>query len=166
MKVQPIRSYRAAPGAQYNHDQAQEIGTFLEKHPSWPSITTEEAVEAAEPPDSPLHPFIEWDNDKAAAQYRKQQARHLLNHLIIREAGEDRKAFHNVSPPAAGERRQYLHIDKVRMSPEDAGEVIADALAQLEGWLERHNRYARQLGPLFGSVEQAVLSYRESKQSA
>ena len=166
MKVQPIRSYRAAPGAVYTHKQAQEIGTFLERHPKWPALETEDVVEAARPDDSPLHPFLEWRDGVAANLYRKQQARHLVNHLVILEGGEERKAFHNVSPPAAGERRQYLHIDKVRMSPEDAAEVIADAEAELEGWLERYNRYARQLGPLFGAVETAVLDFRTHRNSA
>lgn len=166
MKVHPIRSYRAAPGAMFNHDQAQEIGSYLERHPSWPAITTDQFVEAAEAGDSPLHPLLEWNDAKCGILYRKEQARHILNHLVILESGEERKAFHNVSAPEPGEARQYLHLDRVRMSPEDASEVIADAQAELEGWLERYNRYQRLLGPLFGAVEQAILRYVKDRKSA
>lgn len=161
MKVQPIRSYRAAPGASYTDDQAQEIGSYLEQHPAWPSLTTEAVVEAGRDEASPLHRFFEWDDEKAAGLYRKTQARHIMNHLVIVEGGEESKAFHNVSPPEPGQARQYLHLDRVRMSPEDAGEVLADAAAELAGWCERYNRYQRQLGPLFGIVEQALLEFQE-----
>ena len=166
MKVQPIRQYRAAPGAMYNNGQAQEIGEFLERLPQWPALTTEQVVEAAVADDSPLHPLFTWDDRKAAELYRKRQARDIMNHLVIVDSGEEKKAFHNVSPPEPGEARQYLHVDRVRMEPEDAAEVIADAMAQLEGWLQRFNKYGRQLGPVFGAVEQAYLEYSEAERTA
>lgn len=47
------------------------------------SLTPEVIVNEAKSKKSPLHPIFEWDNDKAAANYRLQQARILLNNIQV-----------------------------------------------------------------------------------
>jgi hypothetical protein len=48
----------------------------------------ETIVDAARPEDAPLHPAFEWNDDVAAEEYRKEQARKLINHIIIIEPGK------------------------------------------------------------------------------
>lgn len=53
-------------------------------------ITPQEVVEAATPEDSPLHGCFEWDDEKAGAAYRIDQARELLKRVKIEVVIEDR----------------------------------------------------------------------------
>jgi hypothetical protein len=46
-------------------------------------ITPEIIVNESKNPESVLHPIFEWDNNKAAFNYRLQQARILLNNIQI-----------------------------------------------------------------------------------
>lgn len=46
-------------------------------------LTPEIIVNESKSPDSVLHPVFEWDNKKAAFNYRLQQARVLLNNIKI-----------------------------------------------------------------------------------
>lgn len=47
------------------------------------SITPEILVDEAKSKKSPLHPIFEWDDSKAAENYRLQQARILLNNIQV-----------------------------------------------------------------------------------
>jgi hypothetical protein len=47
------------------------------------SITPEILVNEAKKRKSPLHPIFEWDDTKAAENYRLQQARILLNNIQV-----------------------------------------------------------------------------------
>lgn len=76
--------YAAAPGAPYNDDEAQIVGQELERiNRSGQSLTPENVVESATSPDSPLHRFFTWDDALAAYAWRKQEARLVVNHLMV-----------------------------------------------------------------------------------
>ena len=60
---------------------AQELQRLQEKYGG---LTPEVIVKEAFHKKSPLHPIFEWDNDKAAYNYRLQQARILLNNIEVK----------------------------------------------------------------------------------
>lgn len=49
------------------------------------AATPEQIVERAKDPDSELHKLFTWDDTKAAANWRKYEARQIVCHLIIKE---------------------------------------------------------------------------------
>lgn len=49
------------------------------------AATPEQIVERAKDPDSELHKLLTWDDTKAAANWRKYEARQITYHLIIKE---------------------------------------------------------------------------------
>ncbi len=53
-------------------------------------LTPAQVVETAESKDSPLHAFFEWDDAKAGAAYRIEQARELIRRVKIEVTVEDR----------------------------------------------------------------------------
>lgn len=53
-------------------------------------LTPQQVVETAEPDNSPLHGFFEWDDAKAGAAYRIEQARELIRRVKIEVTVEDR----------------------------------------------------------------------------
>lgn len=73
------------------------------------SITPELVLEHAKPKDSPLHAFFQWDNTKAAEQYRLVQARQLIRRIKVEYITEETKtvtvrAYHCVMPETDDEQ--------------------------------------------------------------
>ena len=71
-----------------------------------PSIIVNEAYNKT----SPLHPIFEWDDDKAAFNYRLQQARVLLNNIqvtIVSDGEEKNISVYEVTTVSEG----YKSID-------------------------------------------------------
>lgn len=59
-------------------------------------IPLDEIVNTARPPTSPLHPVFEWDDKKAADEYRLHQARHLVRCFTIDQTDVDTRYPHNI----------------------------------------------------------------------
>lgn len=51
-------------------------------------LTAQIVVEAARPDDSPLHPEFEWDDAKAAENYRARQARDMIRAIVVLDTTE------------------------------------------------------------------------------
>lgn len=49
------------------------------------SLTPYDVVQEARRHSSPLHPYFEWDDQKAAEEYRKRQAGHLIRCVVLAE---------------------------------------------------------------------------------
>lgn len=57
-------------------------------------LTEDNVLKAARLKSSPLHEFFEWDNNKAAAEYRRLQARSLIVNVtvtIVDNDGQERR---------------------------------------------------------------------------
>lgn len=101
-------------------------------------------VELAVKPSCPLHSFFEWDDEKAAEEYRLTQARLLLRSIIIIDEtveGGTVRAFYNVVEPHL-EGKTYVSLKRVLNEPELRQQVIEYAYAELVGWRERYKRYS------------------------
>ena len=88
-------------------------------------VTPQLVVDAAKPKDSPLHNNFEWNNTKAAAEFRLIQAAHLIRKIKVTiEASEDHKVsvrqFVNVAPINDDEPTSGLYV-----TVQDAMEVTS-----------------------------------------
>lgn len=162
--------YRAAPGAGFNDETAQEIGDWLHRISQGPndSIDTDTVLKEGADPDSPIHDQIEWDDRIAGREYRKQQVRCIINHLIVVECkngGEaEIKAWHNVyidKNDAEEKERVYVPLATVRTNANAREQVVAYALRQLNHWKSQYEQF-RHLSPVIdavlGAFEQAQKS--------
>lgn len=76
-------------------------------------LTRQNLVDVSRPEDAPLHQEFEWDDTKAAEEYRKEQAKVLIHHLVIEQ--EDRpqeypqRVFFNIQ----SEGPKYEPIDVI-----------------------------------------------------
>lgn len=61
----------------------EEISRIRKERGSF--FTPEDVVTESEPEDAVLHPEFEWDDKRAAVEYRKEQARHLVDHVVVIE---------------------------------------------------------------------------------
>lgn len=76
--------FKAKPGAQFSPKKAQEYAEELlrikeENGGVW---HIDMIIEKAQDETSPLHDYYEWDDSRAALQFRRFQTRNLLNHIV------------------------------------------------------------------------------------
>lgn len=84
--------YQFRSGSRLSGD-AQQVGEKLhEIRRRYKSLTPARIVESAMPVKSILHQYFEWDNKRAASEYRLHQARHLVACVVTVQAdGEETK---------------------------------------------------------------------------
>lgn len=95
-------------------------------------LTARRVVDAAKPEVAPLHPAFEWDDDKAADEFRLIQARTLIRAIVVTEEEEDR-------PPMS----VYVHVPDAE---EPSGkymptEIVIEDIEEYERALTDAQRY-------------------------
>jgi len=154
-----MKAYKAAKGAQFTDDDAEKLGLVLEKIGF--SAKPEQIIAEARPKNSPIHHLFEWDDSEAAEKYRRWQARSHTNHLQIiikTEQGQEvTRAFHSVTITSddGSRERAYCHMDSVAENPDLREQVIAKALAELNGWRARYAQYKRVFSEVFEAISVA-----------
>lgn len=104
-------------------------------------VKPEAVVEAARSSRSEIHKCFQWDNDKAAASYRIQQARALLGALqIVRVELRDgptvsNRAYFSI---AQNQSRSYVGHDRVMSDLDLRAMVIKDAHRELEAFVKKY----------------------------
>jgi hypothetical protein len=116
------------------------------------TITPELLVKEAKRSKSPLHPIFEWDDTKAAYNYRLQQARVLLNNIQITviSDGEYRKIdVYEVTTNKEG----YKSIDT--FTPDDLEYVKNSCAQNLNYWKNKLRNY-KEFDKVRELIEQAI----------
>lgn len=111
-------------------------------------ITPERVVKAAENRRSPLHACFEWDNTKAAAAYRLEQARTLIRSVEVTVVVEDRpvEVCYFVRDPSKEAGQQgYVTLDQLRRDPSQARQHLQLEIGAVLASLRRAEEYARVL---------------------
>ena len=120
-------------------------------------ITPHAVVADAEPEDSPLHPAFEWDDTKAAQQHRINQARELIQNVVVVFAGksdqEPVRAFVNVMQSGDSDR-SYTSMAHAMSDADLRKQVVAMALAEVKAWKKRYADY-RELEAIFSAIAKA-----------
>ena len=93
------------------------------------AVCAEYIIEAAKPKDSILHPEFEWDNSKAAASWRRQQAQQMIRCIVvsIENIKEPMRAYALVSSEVTDCGTDYAGIQTI-IRDED---LFADAMNRL-----------------------------------
>ena len=130
------------PGMRLGKIDAQDAYDEIERlrEASGGFVSPEAIVEASRSEEAVLHPAFEWDDAKAAREYRKDQARDVVTglHVEMVEGAEPQPAFYSVSymqdEVAA---RGYTRAEVVIESDALRHSALHDALSMLSGWLDR-----------------------------
>jgi hypothetical protein len=139
--------YRWREGARYRA-KAQVVGERIEaiRETLGGELTPTDVVADATDTTSPLHPLFEWDNAKAAENYRIDQARDIIGSVMVVYAEdvtgaptEPVRAFASV-PSAAGTPVYTGTLDALR-SERNGPLVLAQAKRELDGWRRRYRSY-------------------------
>lgn len=129
-------------------EQEQQIGAAKPR----------ELWESARNADDLLHSLFLWDDEKAGALYRDDQARGYISSVRTEIRHESRvlSTFTYVRDPAAQPRTQgYVSVLSLRDDPDKARAAVVAEFVRVRALLERAREIARAVG-LEGEVEELI----------
>lgn len=140
--------WRAGSRHKVNADVA---GALCERLEDEGRLTPRELLFEATPMNSPLHDEFEWDNNRAATEYRIYQARNIINSLTINISSEQKepvRAFFNITKPNAS----YTSTKIIIQDQDSRQRLLNQALSEL---LEFQRKYQtlQELAPVFDGIK-------------
>ena len=155
----PTYTYRAGyiPALKDPQAVGDKLQELRDKHEG---LTASIVVDDAKNKRSVLHDAFEWNDSKAAQEWRLHSARHLMRAVVTKDldsSGEIRyqPAFVFVKTE---EGPRYEAIARVQSDKELRHQVIQRAFAELTQWKKRYEEYKEFLG-VFKEVEKIESSY-------
>lgn len=135
---------------------ADVVGAECERLEREGRLTAKELVNASRPEDAPLHGEFEWRDDVAGELWREQQARNIINSVIvINEKQEPQRVFFNIAVTEA----EYHSVETIMHDENKREALLKAALRELIAF---QSKYAT-LKELFG-VFDAIETLRETSQ--
>lgn len=106
-------------------------------------LTPRAVVDDASSPRSPLHPCFEWNDEKAADNYRLSQARKLIGSIVVAEIDDmpinlETRAFVHVTVDSGA---RYEAIEVAMADSSMRNEVIEKAKREIKLWRARYAAY-------------------------
>lgn len=175
--------YEAARGRAFSQKDANVIGPELAKIAKTGGLVPAAVVDHARDAASPLHRYFEWDDERAGEKWREQQAREMIQSVVIHYEVQDDggkwdigevRAFHpvTIAPAAAAEEddeedtevrpvRAYVDLHTVVETAEYREQVIDRARreflglkAKYEFYRKKFPEFAQTFGPLWEILDQ------------
>lgn len=113
-------------------------------------LSPKAVVESARKKSSPLHRLFEWDDTKAAEQYRHAIARVVMSAIsVVYEGGESSRAYYNIERNA---KRVYVGVAEVLSDADLHRQVLAEAEAYYKSGQKRYSDIL-ELGELHNAIE-------------
>lgn len=103
-------------------------------------LTPQNVVADARNRNSPLHDIFEWDDAKAADQYRLEQARELIRSVKIEVVTEERTVStirYIRDPTLAAKEPGYVETMRIRTDKDVAIEALRAEISRLSATMER-----------------------------
>lgn len=121
----------------------------LEALESGGRLTPEAVVEAARAKSSPLHEHFEWNDGKAAAAWRIEQARVLIRSVTVVVTSEERTVSivrYVRDPEAESDAQGYVSFEQIAREPENARQMLAYEFDRAAACLARAQKLSEALG--------------------
>lgn len=118
----------------FHKTDPQVAGEVLHGMAEAGNLNAKALVDASRPEDAPLHSEFEWDDKKAAEDWRIHQGRNLINALVIMpenetaEAKEPIRAFLSVK---AIDSDNYTRTTEILLTQDGKDKMIKQALREL-----------------------------------
>jgi hypothetical protein len=146
--------YKAKEHSFLTDTEAQVIGPIIADLCDMGRGTPDNIVAKATPEDSPLHPHFTWDDTKAARNWRKQEARILVNAITVEFEDRVIPAFESVPVVVTEEggeeaptvRRVYLCTSTILGSADDYAKIRAEIVSSLRAIQRKLQNYDGLVG--------------------
>lgn len=147
------------------NNTADVLAAMEAKGPITPSRLLREAAK----PNHPLHNRFEWDNSKAAHEYRLIQARKIIVSVSELPEGADRPIQVYVHVPEREGEGEYVRIQSLVQQPErwllakgEALRHLASAQESIDGMMEAQRLYGQPTNQ--GHVQRAKRSIASARE--
>ena len=150
--------YKWKPGRQIKADPtlaAEVLNELAEQN----RLDADNVVEVSKPEDAVLHNDFEWDDSKAALEYRKHQARNIINALLVVEEEQPQippiRCFFKLEETTSN----YTPIKAIYQSADSMEALIKKALNELIAFrmkyesIVRHCKAEKEFEALKGKLE-------------
>ena len=114
-------------------------------------LRAEDVVEESRPLSAPLHNCFEWDDEKAAEKYRKQQAETIIRCVVVREEHEESAAPVGVRALVHAQGA-YHPINVVVNRVDMMDELLRTALREAEVYRNKYEMLL-ELKPIFNAID-------------
>lgn len=147
MEIKWRRGFRGGIPADAAHEELERV------REERGLLQPDAVVDAARDEDSPLHPCFTWDQEKAALEWNKSEARDLIQNLVVVDSGtREERAPVYISVALASGDRSYTPTNVVVADRGMRESSVADALRQIEGWCRRYGSL-EDLRPITEAIE-------------
>lgn len=154
-----LKSYKATEGAQFDKKKAQIYGECLEKisEKKGRKLKAKDVVDEARSKNNPLHEVFDWDNTSAAEKYRLEQARHLINHIVVpikyNDGVKDTKAWVSINstPDEETLTKVYVNTEDALTKKEYRKQILDNAIKEAEYWQKQYAQYS-ELNLIFEAI--------------
>lgn len=136
---------------------AEAVANHIKKlEAQYGEVTREIFLESARPEDSEMHKLFEWDDAKAAEQYRLHQASVIICSVQVTTNEESCKpiitrAFVQTSETATG----YVNIHRAMSEDDKRAEVIERAKAEARWFISKYQAF-EELADLIEAMSRIV----------
>lgn len=118
------------------------------------NVTAEDIVEKARDEKSELHKCFEWDDTKAAENWRKHQARVLLSMLVIKPAKEEHAPVRVFS--LTSERQVYQKTEVILKQADEYQSMLKRALLEMESYRRKYHTLT-ELEDVFKAIDDLAI---------
>jgi len=113
-------------------------------------LTAKNLVDISRPEDAPLHNAFEWNDSVAAEQYREQQARKIINSLVIvKKDQEPVRMYFNLVKKAP----EYKRIDLILSDADDKEKLLQLAYREMLAFKKKYETLT-ELAKVFEAIDQ------------
>jgi hypothetical protein len=132
----------------------EEAGKQFEELAETVGLTAETVLDANRPENAPLHGEFEWRDDIAAEEWRKHQARHLINCICYTVEHQDNnaqvRAFFT-TPETNG----YESLEAIVTVENKYNSLLVKAMQELSAF-ERKYSTLKELKPVFDAIKEVT----------
>lgn len=140
--------YAWKPGAR-KYGSAQTAGEICASLEADGNLNAQALVDVSRPEDAPLHGAFEWDDARAGEEWRRHQARNIINAIVIREEEKEPvRAFFNLTT----EGNRYMSVTAIVRQEDKYRQLLEDAREELKTFRRKYESLA-ELQTLFSCMD-------------
>ena len=140
--------------------KAEVAGQVMQRLESEGRLTPANLVEEARPEESSMHKAFEWDDVKAAENYRRQQATQMIRAIVVRESDVVSGGSEAVQVKVFNQSEKggvYESLRTILLDEEKSGSLMDKAKAELMTFRAKYSQLER-LARLMSEIDEVLES--------
>lgn len=129
------------------------------------AITAKDLLDASRDVNAPLHNCFEWDDTVAAELYRTDQARHIINNIIVTFIGDNNEPITtrylvNVQPVAPKKQGEFVSFNVAFNNDDYKKQILHNALNELRAFQRKYQIY-HELSRVFDAINAVAIELNQ-----